>query len=66
MNVSTLSIDQKAGVVAEHVSAQAGESYKFERFINIGKPSMMFVSNKGTQRFVTIDNADNIIKHKEV
>ena len=54
--------ESQARLVAEKVSKDAGKAMEFVRFINIGKPALLFSSKDGEQRFLTKENASKLLK----
>jgi hypothetical protein len=60
----TLSVMQ-AERIAEELSAREGTRYKFFKFLNLARFSLVFISETNEQRVLTIDNAKNLLNKGE-
>ena len=51
--------------IAEELSAREGTRYKFFRFLNLARFSLVFVSDNNEQRVLTIDTAKSLLNNGE-
>ena len=65
MQTSTITLMQAARVAAI-ISEREGIQYKFFRFLNLSRFSLVFESNTKEQRVLSIDNVKRMLEGKPV
>lgn len=58
---STITVIQ-AQEISELLSRREGKKFRFFRFMNLGKLSLVFESEDKEQRVITMDNAKSLIQ----